>query len=304
MSLDQITVATFREYQAERSSTCGANKINQELATLIRILKRARCWTRDLEEDYEPLQGEEADVPRAMSPEQQQHFLNVAASRQEWQFVHFYSVLALQTTASNCEMRGLQIADLNLYSGIMQVRRENAKNKYRIRTIPLYDDARWAAARLIERANSLGAVASHHYVMPFRISRIEWNPTRPMSNSGMRKPWDEIRRAAEVPWLRIHDLRHTAITRMAEAGVPSAVILSMAGHISQRMQQHYTAVSEQAKRVAVEAAFKRGKYDVVGGRLLPQDAAPKRSVVKMARKAKQSAAPETNSEDENVICMD
>jgi hypothetical protein len=142
------------------------------------------------------------------------------------------------------------------------------------------------------------------YVMPFRKSRIEWNPIRPMSNSGMRKPWDEIRRAAEVPWLRIHDLRHTAITRMAEAGVPSAVILSMAGHISQRMQQHYTAVSEQAKRVAVEAAFKRGKYDVVGGRLLPQDASPKRPVVKIARKAKQSAAPETSSEDENVIRTD
>jgi hypothetical protein len=40
----------------------------------------------------------------------------------------------------------------------------------------------------------------------------------------------------------------TGITRMAEAGVPIQVIMSFAGHMTMRMQLHYTTISMQAKR--------------------------------------------------------
>jgi CTP:molybdopterin cytidylyltransferase MocA len=124
------------------------------------------------------------------------------------------------------------------------------------------------ANRLIERARTLGASSAQHHLMPFRVAPHQWDPDQPMSNSGIHKAWEAVRAAADVPWLRIHDLRHTAITRMAEAGVPIPVILSMAGHISTRMQQHYTAISEFAKRRAVQAAFSAGNYMVSGGRLV------------------------------------
>ena len=42
---------------------------------------------------------------------------------------------------------------------------------------------------------------------------------------------------------------------MAENGVPTAVILSFAGHISLRMQQQYTQVSMMAKRKAVASTW-------------------------------------------------
>lgn len=274
IALQDIHVGLLREYQHQRSQTCGANKINQELGTLLRIMKRARAWTPDLEECYEPLQREEPDIPRAMTPEEQKRFLDVASSREEWQFVYFYSLLALATSASNCEMRGLRIGDLNLYSKVLQIRPESAKNRYRIRTIPMHDEAVWAAERLLERVHSLGASGPHQYLMPFRCSPNHWDLDQPMSNSGIRKAWHAVREAAGVPWLRVHDLRHTAITRMAEAGVPIPVILSMAGHISTRMQQHYTAVSQFAKRRAVQAAFSNGNYMVSGGRLVDSEVQP------------------------------
>jgi integrase len=78
-----------------------------------------------------------------------------------------------------------------------------------------------------------------------------------MTESGLKKPWDEVRKAAGVPWFRIHDMRHTAITRMAEAGVPMPVIMSFSGHLTARMMAHYTQISEQAKRAAV-AAVRQG----------------------------------------------
>jgi len=266
--LNKIHIGLLREYQRERSQTCGANKINQELGTLLRIMKRARAWTENHQDCYEPLQREEPDLPRAMSPEEQKRFLDVASSREEWNFVYFYALLAMATSASNCEMRGLHIGDVNLYSKVLTIRREHAKNRYRIRTIPMHDEAVWAVNRLMERAQSLGAISPNHYLMPFRSAPNLFDPNRPMSNSGMRKQWEAVRQAADIPWLRIHDLRHTAITRMAEAGVPIPVMLSMAGHISTRMQQHYTSISQFAKRRAVEAAFDSGNYMVSAGKLV------------------------------------
>src|SRR3954471_17209185 len=47
--LKNIHVGLLREYQNERSQTCGANKVNQELGTLLRIMKRARAWTAKLD---------------------------------------------------------------------------------------------------------------------------------------------------------------------------------------------------------------------------------------------------------------
>ena len=42
-----------------------------------------------------------------------------------------------ETTASTNEMRALRLADVYLSQGTMQIRSEGAKNKFRIRTIPL-----------------------------------------------------------------------------------------------------------------------------------------------------------------------
>ena len=62
----------------------------------MRIMRRARTWTQELQDCYEPLQREEPDIPCAMSPEEQKQFLEVAASRDEWSFVYHYSLLALR----------------------------------------------------------------------------------------------------------------------------------------------------------------------------------------------------------------
>jgi hypothetical protein len=234
---------------------CGPNKINQEIGLLCRVLRFAGAWTTELEEKFEPLQRQESDTQRALTPEEQAHWLDMAASNDRWQIVWLYSILALHTTCSTNELRGLQIGDVNIFSRILIVRPASSKNKYRTRTIPLTPEALWAAERLIERARSLGATSPTHYLFPFRVAPNVWDPTRGMTESGIRKLWDEVRAKSGLTWLREYDLRHCGLTRLAEAGVPIQVMMSMAGHISRKMQEHYTHISEQAKRVAVEAAF-------------------------------------------------
>lgn len=261
LRLEEIHAGHLREYQRARAvcdreagawtRPAGANRIRKEAGLLLQILRAARCWGEEQELCYQPLRHVENDVPRAMSPDEQRRFLMMAASRERWQFIYWYSMLALRTTASTNELRALRLGDLSLAVGveILQVRREGAKNRYRIRTIPLEtDDVLWAIAQLMERARGLGSTQPHHYLFPFRIGRGTFDATRPMTESGLKKLWAEVREAAELGWLRPYDLRHTAITRMAEAGTPIQVIMAFAGHMTLRMQQHYTAISMMAKR--------------------------------------------------------
>lgn len=49
---------------------------------------------------------------------------------------------------------------------------------------------------------------------------------------------------------RFHDLRHQAVTELAEAGA-SDTLMAIAGHLSQRMMEHYSHVRMEAKRNAL-----------------------------------------------------
>ena len=53
------------------------------------------------------------------------------------------------------------------------------------------------------------------------------------------------------------NLRHHCITKLAEAGVPDQTLMSIAGHVSREMLEHYSHIRMQAKRDAVAALERR-----------------------------------------------
>ncbi len=53
--------------------------------------------------------------------------------------------------------------------------------------------------------------------------------------------------------LRFHDLRHLAITKLAESEASDQTIMSIAGHLDRSMLEHYSHVRAAAKRKAIDA---------------------------------------------------
>lgn len=51
--------------------------------------------------------------------------------------------------------------------------------------------------------------------------------------------WQKIRGKAELGWLRFHDLRHLALTLLAEEGVPLHVIKAFADHADIKVTERY-----------------------------------------------------------------
>ena len=53
------------------------------------------------------------------------------------------------------------------------------------------------------------------------------------------------------PICRLHDLRHTAITKLGEKGTPEATLLAIVGHMSRKMLDRYSHIRVNAKRDAM-----------------------------------------------------
>ncbi len=58
---------------------------------------------------------------------------------------------------------------------------------------------------------------------------------------------------ARIGDFRFHDLRHTAATRMADAGVDAFTIAAILGHASLQMASRYTHATDEGKRRAIGA---------------------------------------------------
>lgn len=53
------------------------------------------------------------------------------------------------------------------------------------------------------------------------------------------RAWEKIRAQAELGWGRFHDLRHLALTLLAEEGVPVHVIKAFADHADIKVTERY-----------------------------------------------------------------
>ncbi len=257
LRLREIHLGHIREFQVERSRSAGPARVNHELSVLAQILKRAGLWTPATAEAYEPLPLPYWQPPRTMTEEQEDRFFQIASSRSEWELVYCFALLSVNIGAAGCEMRGLRVGDVDLVNRRITIRRDSAKNKYRVRKIPLVAGAAWAAQRLLEIAAAKGATGPHHYLFPFRIAPNRWDPTRSMTNSGIKKPWLELRKAAGLEWLTPHCLRHQANTKLYEAGADDMTIMAIMGHQTRQMSEHYSQIRELRKRQALESAFER-----------------------------------------------
>jgi len=259
--LKEITAKRILEYRNWRAEQgVGPATLNAELGILRRVMKRARLWAR-VADDIRPLR-EPSTIGRALTEEEKQRLLKTAAMRPEWETAHFAALLCLNTTARGCELKGLQWSDVDLFARTLTIRK--SKTAAGERVVPLTDVAVSVLGRLRRRAELLGPVEPSHFVFAafapkFNFSGenasggkvMGFDPTR--FQKSWRSAWRTLTKKAGLPGFRFHDLRHTAVTQLAESGASDSTILAIAGHLSRRMLERYSHTRMEAKRKAMEA---------------------------------------------------
>jgi integrase len=250
--------------------------VNEEVGKLQKILARANLWHL-LADGYEPLDTPFEQPRRIMTKKEEAHLFQVAASRIEFAFIYAYSLLSTSTSASGAELRGLRMIDVDLIGRTLQVNAESAKNPARVRSIPMVDDALWAANSLVIRARQLGSVESYHFLFPYRHGNTPYDPTRHMADNGLQKRWRALREAAGMPWLTPHVLRYQCITKLAEGNVDRITAKRIAGHITDKMWDKYSQVRIDSTREKMMEAFKASSRAPGASRLVAFPVSPTRA---------------------------
>jgi integrase len=290
----RIGAADIARFQRARLEAGVANRtVNMETGVLRRVLKRAKTWSA-VAEDVRMLPENQETVGRALPADLKRRLFETAASKPGWMVAHCAAVLAASTTCRGVELRGLRWKDVDLFGRVMVVRRSKTTAGHR--TIPLNSDAMAALARLLERARAFGAAEPEHFVFASCEHRLDGTK----GQKGWRTAWRKLvrqagrdagreaarevleavgglraaiaayRRAmAEFRGLRFHDLRHQAITELAEGGASDAILMALSGHLSKRMIEHYSHVRMAAKREALDK--------LAGGLMGPERVAPEAS---------------------------
>jgi len=127
------------------------------------------------------------------------------------------------------------------------------------RVIPINDELAHALAN--HRAWSVGIFGEplpNHYVFPWG-SPAPKDATRHVIE--VKRSWGELRKQAGVS-CRLHDLRHTFATGLAERGVSESTILALMGHMSRAMLERYSHIRMAAKRNAVAGITLRPVLEV------------------------------------------
>lgn len=254
--LDQDRI---REYiQARLAEDIGGRTINMELGELSRALelKWSVAWpkVRKLEENH--------DVGRALSPDEERALLNAAASDDcpnRNPMLYPFLKIALTTGMRSGEIAGLKWEQIDFSADVITVGHKAKTRAGSGRQIPMNPDVRAALefhAAWYASPKRFGELRPDWYVFPGRVGRPRFGEKRPLDptrpTSTIKSAWEALRDTAGVQ-CRLHDLRHTAATKMAEAGVPESTMLAIMGHMSRAMLERYSHVRMAAKREAVKS---------------------------------------------------
>jgi integrase len=247
--LPDLTEDAIRSYIRTRLDEGTAGRtVNMELGELSRAIGKpwSLLWpkVRKLEE--------RKDVGKALSPEEESRLLAAVfshSSPNRSQTLGTFVRVALLTGMRSGEITGLTWGQVDFLRRVVTVGRAKTASGTG-RQIPmsfqlfevLTAHAEWFTERF-------GDTRPEFHLFPFGKPTPS-DPTRSITD--ITGAWEGLRKRAGVR-CRLHDLRHTAATKLAEAGVPESTMLALMGHMSRAMMERYSHIRMAAKREAVEA---------------------------------------------------
>jgi len=270
-----IEARQIARYQQKRlDEGASPRTVNLEVGTLRAILKRSGQWAR-LQPEVKMLPTRD-DVGRAITTEEESALLQACGRSRSRSLVPFVT-LAIESGARYDVIRTLQWGSVDFENRCLKWGKDKTASGTG-RIVPL---SQRAVAALSFWATHFPERRPEHYVFPaerygaggdeFSPKAYHVDPTKPIGS--IKEAWEAARlRAGRIlkgesdetgpednvaPLAcRFHDLRHTAVSRMLNAGVPIAKIAKIVGWSGSTMvlmAKRYGHFSLNELRSAVES---------------------------------------------------
>jgi integrase len=244
--LPDLNQARLTEYMEQRREEKASNRtINMELM----VLSRAVGYTwKALWPKLKKLQ-ENQDVGRALEPEEEKRVLAAAAANPSKLIYPFLMTLSWTGIRSD-EARTLRWSQVDFEAPQIRVGKSKTEAGAR-RAIPMSGALKAALEQHAAFcARKLGPLQPEWYVFPLSNRTRPVDATRPVTS--LKTAWETVKTGAGVT-CRLHDLRHSFCTKLAEAGVPESTMLDMMGHVSPVMLRRYSHIRAKARSEAIAA---------------------------------------------------
>jgi integrase len=275
-----------RYQQKRRDEDASPKTVNLEIGTLRAILKRSGQWAR-LQPEVKMLPTRD-DVGRAITPEEEAALLQACSQSRSRSVVPFVT-LAIETGARYGVIRTLEWGSVDFENRCLKWGKDKTAAGTG-RVVPL---SQRAEAALSFWATHFPERKPEHYVFPaerygaggdeFSPKAYHVDPSKPIGS--IKEAWEAAKvRAARIlkceteqakaaeeesetakqiaPLAcRFHDLRHTAVSRMLNAGIPIAKVAKIVGWSPAtmvRMAARYGHFSLNELREAVESISQSG----------------------------------------------
>ncbi len=210
LRLPEIGSEEIRSYQRMRMARAGASLINHEVCVLQQILKRVGRWA-EVAQDYQPLPLPRESPHRALSADEEERLSRIGISNPKWEVAYCAYVIMINTAVRPGELRHTKLGDLDCEQRVLYVR--GTKTKAAARPVPLNQTAWNAVQYLIDRAKKLGATEQTHYLLPYMVSKGQYDAERPCK--GWRAAHKQMTRAAGI-YVAPYTFRHHPLTKMLE----------------------------------------------------------------------------------------
>jgi integrase len=186
---------------------------------------------------------ERKDVGRALSVDEEKRLLEAAFSLDSACYTAV--VVGLNTAMRKDEIRNLRWSQIDFERRTLVVSKSKTEAGAG-RVIPLNATA---FETLAHWARRFPEAKAEHYAFPWCENK-HLDPMK--ATKGWRTAWRHALRIAGFH-CRFHDLRVTAITKLAEGQTSELTIMAIAGHVSRKMMEHYSRIRTQAKRTALDS---------------------------------------------------
>lgn len=229
IALSELTSAQFAAYRDERLSMVKAATVRREFVILRHCFETAKGeWSIPLR--INPLKAvrlppDSKARDRRLQEDDGEELMKAMTTPSAW-YLRPLIVLAIETGMRRGELLSIRWKDVDLTAPTIRILK--TKNGHP-RTIPLTPKA-------VEILSSLERMDERVF---------------PVTPNAVRLAWERLRKRAGLQDLRLHDLRHEAVSRFFEYGLTVPEVALISGHRDPRMLARYTHLRPEKVAKAV-----------------------------------------------------
>lgn len=216
--VSDLAGSTFAAHRDQRLRQVSGSTVRRELRTIGHVLEIARReWGYDLPSNpvrQIAIPSEAPSRTRRLEPGERDR-LDEALAASKLPYLRPFVHLAIETGMRRGELLSLRWRDIDLALKVAQLR--ETKNGHP-RSVPLTPNA-------VAILESLDRDSDRVF---------------PVSPNALRLSWERLRVKAKLTDLRLHDLRHEAVSHFFELGLSVPEVAVISGHRDPRMLARYT----------------------------------------------------------------